>query len=73
MASETLPLYDSLDEETMRCYNEFALASTIYFGLKESACSEQSSRMTAMDSASKNAGTYRPMLEQKYIYLVSLE
>ncbi|KAK3102843.1 hypothetical protein FSP39_014357 [Pinctada imbricata] len=55
-ASENIPVYDSLDEETLQCYNEFCLASTIYYGLKESACSEQSSRMTAMDSASKNAG-----------------
>ena len=32
------------------------MANIIYYGLKESACSEQSSRMTAMDAASKNAG-----------------
>jgi len=28
----------------------------IYYALKEGACSEQSSRMTAMDNSSKNAG-----------------
>lgn len=51
-----LNLYDSLDDQVLRSYNEFALVSTVYFALKEAACSEQSSRMTAMDSASKNAG-----------------
>lgn len=54
--AQHLPLYDSIDEETLRCYNEFASTSLIYYAMKESACSEQSSRMTAMDSASKNAG-----------------
>lgn len=49
-------LYDDVDEEVLRCYHEMALANLIYFTLKEGACSEQSSRMTAMDSASKNAG-----------------
>merc|ERR1719423_545367 len=33
-----------------------SLASMIYYTLKEGACSEQSSRMTAMDNSSKNAG-----------------
>jgi len=54
--AEKINLYDSLDEDVLRSYNEFALASLIYFTLKEGACSEQSARMTAMDSASKNAG-----------------
>jgi F-type H+-transporting ATPase subunit gamma len=49
-------LYDDVDAEVMRCYHEMSLANLIYFALKEGACSEQSSRMTAMDSASKNAG-----------------
>ncbi|GFO44954.1 ATP synthase subunit gamma [Plakobranchus ocellatus] len=49
-------LYDSLDEDVLRCYNEFSLASLVMFAMKEGACSEQSSRMTAMDAASKNAG-----------------
>jgi len=48
--------YDSLDAETLRSYHEFNLASTIYYAMKENACSEQSARMTAMDGASKNAG-----------------
>ncbi|KAK3741895.1 hypothetical protein QZH41_005105 [Actinostola sp. cb2023] len=37
-------------------YQEFSLASMLYFAMKEGACSEQSSRMTAMGAASKNAG-----------------
>ena len=49
-------VYDDVDAEVMRCYHEMSLANLIYFALKEGACSEQSSRMTAMDSASKNAG-----------------
>ena len=49
-------MYDDVDSEVMRCYHEMSLANLIYFALKEGACSEQSSRMTAMDSASKNAG-----------------
>ena len=49
-------LYDDVDSEVMRCYHEMSLANLIYFAIKEGACSEQSSRMTAMDSASKNAG-----------------
>lgn len=48
--------YDSLDEDVIRQYNEFNLASRIFYTLKEAACSEQSARMTAMDAASKNAG-----------------
>ena len=49
-------LYDSLDDDILQCYNEFALSSLIYYAMKEHACSEQSARMTAMDGASKNAG-----------------
>lgn len=54
--AEKINVYDSLDEEVLRSYNEFALASLIYRALKEGACSEQSARMTAMESATKNAG-----------------
>lgn len=55
-ASDKLPVYDSLDSEVIQSYLEFSLASMLFFAMKENACSEQSSRMTAMDSASKNAG-----------------
>jgi len=55
-AAPKLAQYDSLDNEVIQSYLEFSLASLIFYTLKESACSEQSSRMTAMDNASKNAG-----------------
>ncbi|XP_025264570.1 ATP synthase subunit gamma, mitochondrial [Camponotus floridanus] len=51
-----LSVYDSLDEEVIQSYLEFSLASLLFYSMKEGACSEQSSRMTAMDNASKNAG-----------------
>merc|ERR1712150_391921 len=57
-ASKTanLPVYDSIDADVLQSYMEYSLASLIYYCLKEGACSEQSSRMTAMDNSSKNAG-----------------
>jgi F-type H+-transporting ATPase subunit gamma len=51
-----LPVYDSLDQDVIQNYLEFSLASLLFYTMKEGACSEQSSRMTAMDNASKNAG-----------------
>lgn len=51
-----LATYDSLDSDVIQSYMEFSLCSMIFYALKEGACSEQSSRMTAMDNASKNAG-----------------
>ena len=50
--------YDDVDEDVLRNYHEFSLANLIFYGLKESACSEQSARMTAMDNATKNAGKF---------------
>jgi len=55
-SSEKLPVYDSLDAEVIQSYLEYSLASLLFYAMKEGACSEQSSRMTAMDNASKNAG-----------------
>lgn len=55
-AAPKLGIYDSLDSEVIQSYIEFSLASLLYYAMKEGACSEQSSRMTAMDNASKNAG-----------------
>lgn len=54
--ADKLSLYDSIDDEVVKSYNEFTLASLIFFAMKEAQCSEQSARMTAMDAASKNAG-----------------
>jgi F-type H+-transporting ATPase subunit gamma len=65
-AGTKLSLYDSVDEEVLRSYREFSLASLFYFAMKESACSEQSQRMTAMDSATKNAGEMIDKLTLKY-------
>jgi len=59
---EKLSVYDSVDEDVLRCYREFSLVNLIYYAMKESACSEQSQRMTAMDGATKNAGTGIPCL-----------
>lgn len=55
-SSDKLVAYDSLDAEIIQDYLEFSMASLLFYAMKESACSEQSSRMSAMDSASKNAG-----------------
>jgi len=54
--SDKLVAYDSLDAGVIKDYLEFSLASLLFYTMKESACSEQSSRMSAMDNASKNAG-----------------
>ena len=55
-AAEKLPVYDSLDSDVLQSYIEYSMASLLFYAMKEGACSEQSSRMTAMDNASKNAG-----------------
>lgn len=51
-----IALYDSVDEEVLRSYNEFSLASLVFYAMKEAAATEQSQRMSAMDNATKNAG-----------------
>lgn len=56
VSAPKLSVYDSLDEEVIQSYLEFSLASLLFYSMKEGACSEQSSRMSAMDNASKNAG-----------------
>merc|ERR1719357_1586282 len=53
--AETMGIYDDIDADVLRNYQEFALVNIIYYTMKESTTSEQSARMTAMDSASKNA------------------
>ncbi|XP_072027066.1 ATP synthase subunit gamma, mitochondrial-like [Amphiura filiformis] len=54
--SDKITVYDDVDADILRNYTEFQLASILYYCIMESACSEQSARMTAMDAASKNAG-----------------
>lgn len=53
---DKLSVYDSLDEDVLLSYSEYSLAQLLYYAMKESATSEQSSRMTAMEGATKNAG-----------------
>eukprot|EP00064_Thunnus_orientalis_P012886 superscaffoldBa00002028_g12922 len=53
--AETMGVYDDIDADVLRNYQEFALVNVIYLALREGSTSEQSARMTAMDSASKNA------------------
>merc|ERR1712203_393031 len=55
-AAPNLALYDSVDDDVLQSYLEYSMASKIYYSLKEGATSEQSSRMTAMENSSKNAG-----------------
>lgn len=65
------PLYkyegemESAEEATKNLY-EYGLAVQLYGSLIESATSEQSARMTAMDGASKNAGEMVDKLTVKY-------
>jgi len=61
-----LTVYDSLDADVLQSYYEYSLASLIYYAMKENACSEQSSRMTAMDNASKNAGEMIDKLQLQF-------
>merc|ERR1711997_1436007 len=42
-----IDLYDSIDDDVLQSYMEYSLASLVYYCLKEGACSEQSSRMSA--------------------------
>jgi len=65
-SGKKLSLYDSVDEDVLTCYREFSIASLIFFAMKESACSEQSQRMSAMDSVTKNAGEMIGGLTLKY-------
>ncbi|KFP75899.1 hypothetical protein N310_09485, partial [Acanthisitta chloris] len=53
--SDSLSIYDDIDADVLRNYQEFTLANILYYSMKESTTSEQSARMTAMDNASKNA------------------
>ncbi|KAK5984151.1 ATP synthase subunit gamma, partial [Trichostrongylus colubriformis] len=52
---QNLLTYDSVDDDVLQSYSEYSLAQLIYYAMKESAASEQASRMTAMEGASKNA------------------
>jgi F-type H+-transporting ATPase subunit gamma len=54
------------DPETLLNFHEYALATQVYYSLLENATSEQSSRMSAMENASKNAGEIIQKLKLQY-------
>jgi len=56
MASPSMTTYDSLDEDVVRSFQEFQLANTLFYTMKENYTSEQGARMISMDGATKNAG-----------------
>lgn len=54
------------DAETLQNFFEYTLATQMYHSLMDNACSEQSSRMSAMENASKNAGEMIAKLTLQY-------
>lgn len=54
------------DPETLQNFFEFTLATQLFHSLLENATSEQSSRMNAMENASKNAGEMIEKLTLQY-------
>lgn len=54
------------DAETLQNFHEYTLATDIFFAMLENATSEQSSRMNAMENASKNAGEMIANLTLRY-------
>jgi len=52
--------------EALQNLFEFSLASTMYWSMSEGSASEESSRMSAMENASKNAGEIIDGLTLKY-------
>jgi F-type H+-transporting ATPase subunit gamma len=54
------------DPETLFNFFEYTLAAQIHHSLMENAAAEQSSRMTAMENASKNAGEMIAKLTLQY-------
>jgi len=54
------------DPETLQNFYEYTLATQVFHSLMENATSEQSSRMNAMENASKNAGEMIQSLTLQY-------
>lgn len=54
------------DAETLQNFHEYTLATQIYYAMLENATSEQSSRMNAMENASKNANEMINKLTLQY-------
>ncbi|KAM3720140.1 ATP synthase subunit gamma [Dirofilaria immitis] len=51
-----MSLYASIDDNILMNYPNYSLSQLLYYAVKESAALEGNSRMTAMDSVSKNIG-----------------
>jgi len=69
LSAEVLPEYEFEPEEkeqVLRSLGEHAFASNLYYCVIEAATSEQSSRMQAMENASKNAGELIESLTLQY-------
>ena len=62
-------VYDDIDPDLLRTYHQYTLANLVYYAMIEGACSEHSSRMMAMDNASKNAGKF-PAINFCRFYLI---
>merc|ERR1712055_296522 len=56
MDTPSMAVYDSVDEDVVRSFQEFQLANTLFYTMKENYTSEQGARMISMDGATKNAG-----------------
>jgi F-type H+-transporting ATPase subunit gamma len=54
------------DPETLLNFHEYTTATAMYYSMMENAASEQSSRMSAMENASKNAGEMIHKLTLQY-------
>ncbi|XP_045783819.1 ATP synthase subunit gamma, mitochondrial-like [Maniola jurtina] len=55
VAAPNMNAFDDVDEDDLESYSEWTFAALLFYTLKESAASEQSARMAAMDNATKNA------------------
>lgn len=53
--NDTLSVYDDVEADDLENYAQMSLANSIFYSQLESATAEQSSRMSAMENASKNA------------------
>eukprot|EP00128_Syssomonas_multiformis_P013173 Colp12_sorted_trinity150504_noHs@35990 len=63
--AEELKKYE-VEGDILQSYQEFTFGTALFHAMCESAASEQSARMTAMDNASKNAGEMIDKLNLTY-------
>ncbi|XP_046977328.1 ATP synthase subunit gamma, mitochondrial-like [Vanessa cardui] len=54
-AAPNMNAFDDVEDDQLESYSEWTFAALLFYALKESAASEQSARMAAMDNATKNA------------------